>query len=112
MVKQANHRGWHDWVIQRVSAMLMAFYFLFIVVYYQMHAFNYHSLLALFSAAPFKIISAVVLLSLLWHAWIGLWTVSTDYIRCAFLRLFFQVMVLLLLVTYFFWGCFVLFSCA
>ena len=42
---------------------------------------------ALFHCAWFQIASLVALFTVSLHAWIGIWTVTTDYIKCTALRL-------------------------
>jgi succinate dehydrogenase / fumarate reductase membrane anchor subunit len=43
-------------------------------------------------------------LSLAGHAWVGVWGVSTDYIHPYWLRLLFQVVVILALVVFVAWA--------
>jgi succinate dehydrogenase / fumarate reductase membrane anchor subunit len=79
--------GLKDWLLQRVSAVIIALYFCFLVGFFWTH----HPLMAgdwlgLFSNASVKVVSLFVLLMMLVHAWIGIWTVLTDYIHCAGLR--------------------------
>jgi len=38
------------------------------------------------------------------HAWIGIWTVTTDYLRQMGLRVTVQVLVALFLISQFIWG--------
>lgn len=50
-----------------------------------------------------KIVTFIVLLSILWHAWIGLWTVFTDYVKNRPIRLILEILVSLLLIVYLAW---------
>lgn len=76
----SSRAGLRDWLIQRVSAMIVLAYFIFICVL----LFAGHSVAqwrTLFSHAPMKLLTMFTLLSICWHAWIGLWTVLTDYVH-------------------------------
>ncbi|MGD9592998.1 MAG: succinate dehydrogenase, hydrophobic membrane anchor protein [Candidatus Berkiella sp.] len=42
------------------------------------------------------------------HAWIGLWTVLTDYVKPLLIRYVFQAIILLALFVYVVWGIFIL----
>jgi succinate dehydrogenase / fumarate reductase membrane anchor subunit len=104
MVTKSNHRGFHEWIVQRVSAVLIGIYavfiFAFIFTHSPMHYAMWHGL---FSSAIMKIATFVVLIAILWHAWIGLWTVFTDYIKNGAVRLLLEILVILALVSYFAW---------
>ena len=104
-----NHQGFRDWLIQRVSAILMAIYSIGMVIFFALHPdVTYTDWYNLFSSLSVKVITLIVILSLLWHAWIGIWTVVTDYIKCSILRLTINSIVLLVLVALFFAGLFIL----
>jgi succinate dehydrogenase / fumarate reductase membrane anchor subunit len=51
-----------------------------------------------------QIFTLIALVSLFLHAWVGMWTVITDYIKPAMLRFVAEALVILTLVIYFFWG--------
>jgi succinate dehydrogenase / fumarate reductase membrane anchor subunit len=58
-----------------------------------------------------RVFSLAALLSIAAHAWIGLWSVSTDYLtermmgsKANILRLMFQAVVAMALFTYVVWG--------
>ncbi len=108
-VTSVNHVGLRDWIIQRVSALLMAVYFVGIIVFFVAHPdVTYTDWYNLFSSMSVKIITLLLIVSLLWHAWIGIWTVITDYIKCSILRLTINSIVLLVLVAFFLAGLFIL----
>lgn len=97
--------GLRDWVIQRVTAVIIAAYFIFIGAYIVFCANTDFPLWhTLFAHPVMKIFSLLALISVLYHAWIGLWIVFTDYVKCAFLRLALQVAVIILLFSYVVWG--------
>ncbi|MET1253773.1 succinate dehydrogenase, hydrophobic membrane anchor protein [Aliikangiella maris] len=103
--------GLHDWVIQRVSAVVLAAYVIYLtgfVLSAESMSFNlWHSL---FAQTWFKIFSLLAIASLCFHAWIGLWIVSTDYIKPTAIRLVFQVLVILLCFAFLIWGAQIIWS--
>ena len=101
--------GLKDWLIQRVSALYFAAYALFIIVYLFSHPqLNFAEWHLLFSCVGIQIATALALLMLSLHAWIGIWTVTTDYIKCTAIRLSVQMMVALWLLGQFVWGLMIL----
>lgn len=104
MGMKINARGFHDWLIQRVSAVLIGAYAVFIMAFIASHpAMSFDVWHQLFSNTLMKISTVIVLVSVLWHAWIGLWTVFTDYVKCGVLRLLLEVLVIIALLGYFAW---------
>lgn len=104
-----NHRGLTDWLIQRVSAIVMAVYSVILLVFFFTHSeLTYSDWHDLFAAPWMKISTLLFLLSLLFHAWVGMWTIFTDYVKPYVLRLVFHVVVLLALVAFFFEGILIL----
>lgn len=104
MVKKVDRRGLYDWVIQRVSAVLIGVYALFLMTYFLLHEPLHYSIWHdLFAKTPMKIITIVVLISILWHAWIGLWTVLTDYVKNRMVRLLLEAIIIAALLVYLFW---------
>ncbi len=104
-VTSLTRNGLRDWLIQRVSAWVLAAYTVFLLGYFMCHSpLTYAQWHALFTCPWMKIASLLALLSVLLHAWIGIWTVLTDYIKCSCWRLFLEIIVFLLLLSYFAWG--------
>lgn len=103
--------GLQDWIIQRVSAIVLAFYVFFMVGFFIVNApLEYALWVDLFEKPWAKILHLFVLLSLLSHAWIGFWTISTDYIKLANLRLSIQGMVATGLFFLLVWGVAIIWS--
>ena len=70
-----------DWVIQRVSAVILGFYSVFIVGILLAHPqLDFSTWQALFERPIMKIFSLAALTSVCAHSWIGMWTVTTDYL--------------------------------
>lgn len=102
MVSSVNHRGFWDWIIQRVSAVLIGAYAIFLLAYFMTYQPIYFAQWSnLYHHIFMKIITFIVIVSVLWHAWIGLWTVLTDYVHHKLLRLFLEIVICLLLLGYF-----------
>jgi len=97
--------GLQDWLIQRISAVILAIYMAFLVIYFVMHpVLQYEQWHALFESKVMKYASALVLLSLLSHAWIGIWTVITDYVKPCALRLSIEIFFIIDLLICLMWG--------
>jgi len=101
-IYSSNSKGLRDWVIQHMSAFIMALYVVTLVLYLVCNPkITYTEWHAFFDCSIVKISTIVVFFLLLYHAWIGIWTVITDYVKCSILRLTLYTAVLLLLMTLF-----------
>ena len=115
MMKSAtsfSRSGLSDWLVQRVSAVILALYFVvvlgFIVTHGDMSYTDWHG----FMACTFmRVFNLLALLALAGHAWVGIWTVLTDYItvrqmgaRATFWRLLLQVGMGLSIFVFVVWG--------
>ena len=103
-VTNIGRNGIQDWIIQRVSAYVLALYTLFLLGFFVTTDVDYQSWSALFEQVWFRIFSLLALLSIGGHAWVGLWTVSTDYIKSAGQRMLFQAVTVLGIFIYVVWG--------
>jgi len=108
MVKIATsfgRSGLHDWVMQRLTAVVLATYFGYLgYVLIFSPELSQAMWTALFANDLFRVFSIMALLSLVIHAWIGLWTVSTDYIKPLAIRFAFQAFVILFCLGNLIWG--------
>lgn len=87
--------GVSDWLVQRVSALVMLAYVIFLLGFYLGHAtIDYATWHGLFSCLYMRIFSLLTLLSLLGHAWVGIWTVLTDYVKCHYTRGVVQILII------------------
>lgn len=106
--------GLQDWLIQRISAIVMLSYMLFILSYLLlgklMQDLHYESWHLLFLNPTMRLASLIALISLVMHTWVGLWTVSTDYIKSVILRLAVQILVAIYLFSNLVWGITILWS--
>lgn len=110
-VASVSHQGLRYFIIQRISAILMAIYSIFLVGYFLFHPdLSFAEWHSLFSADWMKIASIIFVICLVKHAWIGVWTIFRDYIKCTVLRGILNVLVMLALTAYFFWAFLLLWS--
>lgn len=80
-VTNLGRSGLADWLIQRVTAVILAAYTVFIVVYLLLNPnLDYAQWSGLFTNLWMRIFSLAVLLSVAAHGWIGMWSVLTDYV--------------------------------
>jgi len=102
--------GIKSWFIQRFTSIILISYIIFIFYNCNFTALDFQTWNALFSNYYTKIFSLVTMFSVLVHAWIGLWTVTTDYLKCIYIRISAQILIILLLLIYFVWSIDILWS--
>jgi len=82
------HYGFADWLAQRVTGGLMA---LFTLVLGAQLLFGgplgYNRWAGIFASQWMKVLTFVVIVSLAWHAWIGMRDIWMDYVKPVGLRL-------------------------
>lgn len=104
-IASVSHRGLRDWLWQRLTAVLMLAYALTLVIFFVKHPeFNYATWHSFFSEVWVRTLSLITLLAILIHAWIGIWTVGTDYIKCAYARFTWHLVFGLAFMVYLLWG--------
>lgn len=101
----ASGTGLQDWKWQRLTAIILGLYVIYLGVSYLYYApLTYETWYGLFSHPLLRLWTFLALLSLIIHAWIGLWTVLTDYVKPLWIRYSLQILILAVLVGYFMWG--------
>ena len=94
------HYGMRDWLSQRVTAVLMA---LFTIVLLAQVLFGgemgYDRWAAIFSAQWMKVLTFTLILSLAYHAWVGVRDIWMDYVKPVSVRLVLHVFTLVWLVA-------------
>lgn len=111
-VTSFGRSGLSDWVLQRVSAVILGVYTLFLVYWLLVHPeVSYEQWSALFESTAMRIFTLLALLSLVAHAWVGVWTVATDYLTplslgkyATVVRFLVQCAVIIALFVYLVWG--------
>ncbi|HTN93515.1 MAG TPA: succinate dehydrogenase, hydrophobic membrane anchor protein, partial [Gallionella sp.] len=78
------HYGLRDWLLQRITAVLMAVYLVLLAGYLLMQPYvDYDVWTALFSSQVVRTFTLLFLLSLFYHAWVGIRDIVMDYIKPA-----------------------------
>lgn len=111
-VTSFGRSGLYDWLMQRITAVVLGVYFISLFAYLLLNPdLNYQQWHALFSTTWVRIASLAALLSICAHAWVGLWTISTDYLTTYLigssanvLRGLFQAASVVLMFIYLVWG--------
>jgi succinate dehydrogenase / fumarate reductase, membrane anchor subunit len=99
------HQGLRDWIVQRLSAIYLALYTITLVAYFVISSdLNFATWHTLFTHPWMKVATILGVTSLLLHAWVGMWTVFTDYIVSAVFALILNVLLLFSLGAFFFWA--------
>ncbi|MDF1781335.1 MAG: succinate dehydrogenase, hydrophobic membrane anchor protein [Alcanivoracaceae bacterium] len=111
-VTSLGRNGLYDWLIQRVTALILGVYFIFTMGWLMTHSgVDYLTWKAFMGSLCMQIANTLVFFSVSAHAWVGLWTVTTDYIttlqfgsKATFARLTAQLVIALLTLVYLLWG--------
>ncbi|MFZ2540684.1 MAG: succinate dehydrogenase, hydrophobic membrane anchor protein [Gallionella sp.] len=99
------HYGLLDWLIQRITAVVMVLYSVALVSYLLLQPnLGYDVWTALFSSQAVRTFTLLFLLSLFYHAWIGMRDIVMDYFKPADARLLIHVLVILALLLYVIWS--------
>ena len=81
-VTSFGRSGVSDWLMQRVTAVVLASYTVFMLGYLLLTPdLDYNQWSSLFEGTAMRIYTLLTLLSLVAHSWIGMWSISTDYIN-------------------------------
>jgi succinate dehydrogenase / fumarate reductase membrane anchor subunit len=111
-VTSFGRSGLYDWLLQRFTAVILLVYFLCVSSFLLMNpGVGYEQWVAYFDSTAMKVFSLMALVSIVAHAWIGLWAVSTDYLTVRLLgakangiRILFQGAYAIVLFAYLVWG--------
>jgi len=111
-VTSLGRSGLSDWLVQRVSALVMTAYIFFMVGYFAINPSpSFEQWQALHGSLAMRIFSLLTILSIAAHAWIGMWCVLTDYItvrligpKATPIRMFLQLVMIALILFYVVWA--------
>ena len=104
-VTSLGRSGLYDWMMQRVTAVILAVYTVFIFGFLLLNPdLTYPQWKELFDNTFVRIFSLLALLSLGGHAWVGLWTIATDYLKATGVRFIFQAICGAVMFAYLVWG--------
>lgn len=105
------HYGLRDWLAQRVTAIVMALYtLLFLALVIGAPKLDFAAWRLLFAPPWLKLATLLFLLSLYFHAWVGVRNIVMDYIKSGSLRLALYVIVIAVLIVYAGWSVQILWS--
>ena len=98
------HYGWRDWLVQRVTAVLMALYTLLLLgLLLWFGGLDYAAWKGAFGNESFRVTTFVFMVALFWHAWVGVRNILMDYVKPVPVRLTLQVLAISALVGYAGW---------
>ncbi len=111
-VTSFGRSGLSDFLVQRVSAVILAVYALCVVGWFLVNPDAAHGdLVRYFSSPSMTVFSTLTIGALAAHAWIGMWTVGTDYIRPHYfgstanvVRFIYQAGTIMILFVYVVWA--------
>ena len=104
-VSSLTQSGVRDFLFQRISAVYMAVFLLGFVGYLFLHPISdFYSWHLLFESVFVKVAVFFFFLSLMIHAWIGVWMIATDYLKDYMTRLMFLILVMGLLLVSLVWA--------
>jgi len=93
------HYGLRDWMAQRATSMLMAIFTVVVVAQVLFGGpLDYYRWAAIFSAQWMKVLTFVVIVSLLYHVWVGMRDIWMDYVKPVVVRLALDVATIVWLV--------------
>lgn len=105
IITNIGKSGLQTWFIQRLTAVVLGLYTCALLGFWLYPGQRtYLDWQALFSNQSMKYITTIVLVALLIHAWIGVWTVATDYLNTVWLRFIAQMCMYVTLLFYLIWG--------
>jgi succinate dehydrogenase / fumarate reductase, membrane anchor subunit len=111
-VTSFTRSGLGDYVVQRVTAVILALYAFCVLGFFLVTAdISHAALVAYFGNTIMRLFSTLAVLATAAHAWIGMWTVGTDYLRPHYFgnhstawRLAYQSVCLVVLFVYVAWA--------
>ena len=95
------HYGLRDWLLQRVTAVIMLIYTVMLAVFLLIMPSGYDSWRTLFSHTWVQVLTQITILALLMHAWVGVRDIWMDYVKPVGVRLALHVFTLVWLLSCF-----------
>ena len=107
-----SRNGVSDWLLQRATAWVLTVYTIVVVGYLATQSgMNYEAWHIFMSQTWMQVFTILALASVCAHAWIGMWTVGTDYIQVHLagdganaVRKIYQLVCVMITIVYFIWG--------
>jgi succinate dehydrogenase / fumarate reductase, membrane anchor subunit len=105
------HYGLQQWLLQRITAVVLALYLLFLLgAALSVARLDYDGWAGLFAPAWMKGVTLIALAALFYHAWIGVRDIWMDYVKSVGVRLALQVATVLFLLYCAAWSVQILWS--
>lgn len=105
------HYGLREWLVQRVTALVLLAYLLFLAVALVIEGrHDYAGWAAIFAPQPVKLLTELAFAALCYHAWIGVRDIWMDYIHHTGARLFLLTLTVLWLLYCLAWSAQILWS--
>jgi succinate dehydrogenase / fumarate reductase membrane anchor subunit len=98
------HYGLKDWLAQRVTAGIMAVYTVLMAILLSTSSGGYDGWRALMSHGFVRFVTFLFIISLAYHAWVGIRDIWMDYVNSTAVRLVLHVLTALALVGYVGWA--------
>jgi succinate dehydrogenase / fumarate reductase, membrane anchor subunit len=99
------HRGLGEWLLQRLSALYLAGFAVWLVVWLAMAApADYTAWKAWMAAGGVRLAFALFFLSVLVHSWVGMRSVFLDYLKPLWVRTVAQMLLAFGLLALAFWA--------
>lgn len=119
MVKNATslgRSGLSDWMVQRVTAVLLGVYFVSVLAFILCNpGMSFEQWQGFMGSVYMKVFTFITIAALAGHGWVGMWTISTDYITerqmgsiATPIRIIFQLGTIIAAVVYVVWGAMIL----
>ena len=98
------HYGVRDWLGQRITAIGLVLYTLYLLVrMLAVPELTYSTWYGLFLSPFMRVVTLLAMLALIYHAWVGIRDVLMDYIQQTWMRLTLEILTIALLVGYACW---------
>lgn len=77
------HYGMRDWLMQRVTAVLMAAFTVIVIaqLVFSKGPIGYDLWAGIFAAQWMKSLTFAVIIAMLWHVWVGMRNIFQDYVK-------------------------------
>ena len=99
------HYGLIDWLAQRVTGVVMIVFTLVVAIALLSGVgANYDNWRGFMSAGLMRFVTFLFIVSLCWHAWVGVRDIWMDYVQPAGIKLALHVLTLLALIGYAGWA--------
>lgn len=103
-VVSGAHYGLRDWLMQRITGVILAIFTVFLAGFFLLHLpLQFSDWKHLFNHDSMRYFTLLFFLSLYLHAWIGIRDILMDYVHPTMARLALHSAVIVALVMYFMW---------